>query len=301
MVAVQVPVVLPLAADDYLTALGTAARVHLEYSTASAFSTAVSTATTLVVSGTERYEFALASATTSTYYRWRVTEGTAASTATDYSATFQMPLAYATLQELTRSMDMPDTSRDDELDALLIDATDFISTYICGGRRFFREPVGAGETTLTLDILWDGQSRLSLARGRDLDIVSLSSVGVADYTGASYTTVASGSTGYYLLPDKTISGRPYSDIVLSDQGATYTTFPTGYRVVQLVGVFGWSVIPDMVRRATVDLARAWWQRQPGQDDPVGISAFGQPVFGPGTPRTVRDLARSEYAWTRTVV
>jgi hypothetical protein len=292
MVAVQVPVVLPQSAADYITAFGTAATLHLEYGTAS--TPADGTATTVLTSGTERYEFNLPTVTTAHYYRWRVAEGTAAATATAYSPVFQLPLAYATMEELVSGMDLPDESRYDDLDRLLRDATDFISTYVTGGRRFFRDPVGSGTTTLSLDVRWSGQRKLSLARGRNLDIISLSSVGVADYTGASYATVSSGSTGYYLTPDYPETGKPYTDLVLSDQSST--SFARGYRVVQLVGAFGWSAVPDLVRRATVDLARHWWHRQPGEADPVGISAFGQPIFGPGTPKTVRDLHNSEYAW-----
>jgi hypothetical protein len=292
MVAVQVPVVLATSAADYITAFGTAT-LHLEYGTATAFA-ALGTSTVALTSGTERYEFELPSVTTAHYYRWRVGNA-AASTATDYSPVFQFPLAYATMEELVSGMDLPDESRYDDLDRLLRDATDFISTYVTGGRRFFRDPVGSGTTTLSLDVRWRGQRKLSLARGRNLDIISLSSVGIAGYTGASYDTVASGSTGYYLDPDY-VTGKPYSDVVLSDQAGTYAYFPPGYRTVQLVGAFGWSSIPDLVRRATVDLARHWYHRQPGEADPVGVGAFGQPVFGPGTPKTVRDLHNSEYAW-----
>ena len=36
-----------------------------------------------------------------------------------------------------------DDDRDDELEALLIQATDYITEYVCGGRSFFRDPVAS--------------------------------------------------------------------------------------------------------------------------------------------------------------
>ena len=293
---VTIPVILDTSADDYIAHYGAGtAIVYLEYGTAT--TPADGTAQATAVSGTERYEFSLTGVTSAYYYRYRVGDD---STFHDYSPVWQQPTSYATVQELVAGMDFPDESREDELERLLMDATDYITTFVCGGRSFFRDPVGSGESTLTLDVEWPGQSKLSLARGTGLDIVSLSSVGISDYTGQGTTTIANDATGYYTLPDAVVSGRPYTDLVLSDQGTTYTYWPTGRRVVTLTGVFGWSAVPDSVRRATVDLARAWWQRQPGDADPVGITAFGAPVFGPGTPKTVRDLQRSDYAWKKLV-
>lgn len=290
-VDLQVPVVLPQAAADYGYSTAT---VYLEYADNASF-TSASTASTATTDGTEHYEFDLSGVTTAHWYRARVGESDG-SAYYDYLPAFQMPVAYATLQEVIRGRDFPDESRYDELDDLLVEATDYITTHVCGGRSFFRDPVGSGEGTATLDVTIPGQSHLSLARGDELDIISLSKVEVADYTGATYTEVASGSTGYYTLPDKARTGWPHTDLVLSDQGTTYTTFPTGHRVVRLTGVFGWSAVPDLVRRATVDLVRKWWEDRGQDGDPVGISAFGSPVFGPGMPKTVRDLARSRYSW-----
>lgn len=290
-VDVLIPVALAESSDDYIATYGTAT-LYLEYGTAT--TPADGTASTTIVSGTEYYEFWVTTEANA-YYRWRVGDG---STYTGYSATFQAPVTYATLDEVLRGLDMPDTSRYDEIQSLLVQATDYITNRVCGGRSFFRDPVGSGTTTKQLDIAWPKQPTLSLARGRPLDIVSLTTVTVADYTGDTATTVASGSAGYYLVPDVPRPGWPYTDIVLSDQGDDFTTFPTGYRVVSLTGVFGWSKVPDLVRRATADLTRHWYNSR-GSDDPVGLSAFGAPIF-PGLPKTVRDLAMSEYAWKKWV-
>lgn len=283
-----VPVALPESSDDYIASYGTAT-VYLEYGTASPPTDG--TATSTVVSGTERYDFWV-SAEPDYYYRFRVGDGIAAYTA--YSDTFQVPTTYATLDQVMRAMDFPDESRYDEVQDLLVAATDYITTRVCGGRSFFRDPVGSGETTKTLDISHRNQSVLSLARGRKLDIVSLSAVTIADYTGDTGTSVSSGDTGYYLYPDDPRPGWPYSDLVLSDQADDFITFPTGRRIVSLTGVFGWSSVPDMVRRATVDLVRHMYNSR-GSDEPVGMSAFGAPIFA-GMPKSVRDLGRSDYAW-----
>jgi len=287
---VHVPVVLPLDSADYISQYGTAT-VFLEYGTATP--PADGTATTAVVSGTEQYEFWVSTPVNS-YFRYRVGESDA-SDATSYSPTWQQPQAYATLQEVVRAMDFPDTSRYDELEALLVEATDHITNAVCGGRSFKRDPIGSGETTKTLNVMVSGQDRLSLARSADLDIISLSSVKVAAATGESYDTLAAGSTGYYLLPDDP-GARPYSDLALSDIGTAHTSFPTGWATVQLTGVFGWATVPDLVRRATVDLVRYWWNSRQADGQPVGMSAFGSPIFGSGLPKTVRDLGRSDYAW-----
>ena len=289
---VLVPVILPLASSDYIDTYGTAT-LYLEYGTATP--PADGTATRTIVSGTERYEFWVAAA--SDYdYRFRIGD---ASTFTDYSATWQMPLAYATIADVARGLDLPDESRYDELDGLLVQATDYISNVVCGGRRFFRDPLGTGTTTLDLDIDHRGQHTLSLARGRELDIVSLTSMSIAAYTGQSYDSVSDGSDGFYLLPDAPRHGHPYDDVVLSDVAPTYAWFPTGRRTVRLVGVFGWAAVPELVRRATIDLVRWMWNSRGREGEPVGLSTFGAPIFS-GMPKTVRELAHSEYAWKRWV-
>lgn len=285
-----VPIVLPESADDYITNFGTAATAYLEHGTA-ASSTAAGTVSSVLVSGTERYEFWVP--TTSQYLRWRVGGG---GDFTDYSAYFQAPVAYATLQELRRGMDLPDDSRDDELQALLMQASDYITHEVCGGRRFFRDPVYTGTTTITLDVVRDGQPSLWQATGQRLDIISLTSVGIATVTGGAYSAILTGSTGWYLSPGYPKAGWPYEDVVLSNVGTTATSWPSGYSTVQLVGAFGWPAIPDLVKRATVDLAREWYRQGPGGGGPVGINAFGTPVFGGGEPASIRQLRRSEYAW-----
>ena len=285
-----IPVVLPQDSADYVSQYGDGtAAVYLAYGSASPPTDG--TASTLVVSGTERYEFWVQDDASSYFQSW-VGDGT---DQTDVSEVFRASNAYATLQELKRGLDWPDDSRDDELQALLVEATDVITNHVCGGRSFFRDPVGSGETTLTLDVQ-RAHPKLSLARGANLDIISLSEVKVGDYTGDTLDTLTAGSTGYYLLPDVVQSGHPYTDLALSDQGTAHTRFGAGYGVVQLTGVFGWSAVPDAVRRATVDLARLWWNQRGGDGEPVGMSAFGAPIFAAGLPSTVRALGKSDYAW-----
>ena len=288
---ILVPVALPLDSADYITSFGTATTLYLEYGTAT--TPADGTATTAIVSGTEHYEFWVPAASNS-YFRWRIGGG---SDYTAYSPTFQVPTAYATLQEVVRGMDLPDTSRYDELEALLVEASDHITHRVCGGRRFFRDPVGTGTRTVTLTVVSPRKASLAAARFLPLDIVSLTSVGIADHTGDTFSTLD--AADYYLKPDMPASGHPYTDLVLSDQASTYISFPVG-RTVQLTGVFGWSAVPDLVRRATVDLVRFWYSSRRSDGEPVGMSAFGAPIFGAGLPKSVKDLAASAYAWQRWV-
>jgi hypothetical protein len=289
---INIPVYLPESAAEYISQYGQGtAAVYLAYGSASPPTDG--TASQLLTSGVERYDFWVTTAANS-YFQASVGDGTATGWT---SEVWQAPNAYCTLEEVLRGMDFPDTSRYDELEALTVEATDHITNVVCGGRSFFRDPVGSGTTTKTFDITVPGQSLLSLARGRRLDIQSVTSMTVAEYTGATASSVAmSTATGAYLVPDVVASGTPYSDIVLADTASTYTTFPVGRRVVAVTGVFGWAAVPELVRRATVDLVRFWWNDRSGDGQPVGMSAFGSPVFGAGMPKTVRDLGRSDYAW-----
>lgn len=275
-------------------AYGTGALLRLERSSLpdSGFA---ETATTPLVDDQTQYEFWDSTGTSSHYYRSRVSNG-AATSYSDYSNVFRGTdrQAYATLDSLLETMDLPDESRYNVLSDMLVRASDHIDRNF--GRRFYRDPGVSGDGTWTFNVRYPGARRLSEAIG-PIDIVSVTSLGIAASTGESFDTVTEGATGFYLSEGLLPGDPPYTDLLLSDIGSSYLTFPTGYGVVQLVGVRGFPSVPPMVEQACIDLAREWYRQGPLGGGPVGITATGIPVFGPGTPTSYQQ-AWADYRMQR---
>lgn len=107
---------------------------------------------------------------------------------------------------------------------------------------------------------------------------SVTSLGIARYTGATYEVVA--SADYFLRPTTPDPGWPYTWLWLSDvptTGVSYSFFE-GFKTIQLVGLFGWPAIPDDVTELALTLAiRVWFARQAGQTDIIGATDTGQPI------------------------
>lgn len=284
-------------AADLLTAFGAGAKVYLERDTSSAFAAPTVLSSTAIVAGTQQLEFVDTSGTSSSWYRVRVgnTGGTAY---TEYSNSLQAGSlrAYATLDDLVETMNVAstDTKALNVLADLLVDATDAI-TQMCG-RSFLRSPQVSGTEARLFHVRRAGLSSLADAVDEAVDIIpgSIVSVEVADTTGGTYTTLAAGSTGYWSEPQNPESGWPIEDILLSRVGATYLTYPVVDQGVRITAAFGWPSVPDLVKRATIDLAREWYRQGPGGGGPVGVSALGQPQFGSGYPPTWWMLYRSDY-------
>lgn len=145
----------------------------------------------------------------------------------------------------------------------------------------------ASGTAYTFDN-WEPKTRLLVPTG----IVSLTSVALAQYTGATYETLA--STDWFLRPSQPAPGWPYTELWLSDRPAgTFASFPTGYDVIRLIGTFGWSAVPDeLVDVATTTAMRAWAGRGAGQTDIVGTDDFGRPVVSRYLSARDRDTLRA---------
>lgn len=282
--AIKITVNLAEPADDLLEGYGAGAKIHIQRDTVAAFTAPVDLPLVSIVSGTEQYEVWDTAGTTTSWYRWRV-ENTTATVVGEWSAAFQ-PYAlttYATITDLAETMNLPNEAKYNLLADLLIDASDAI-THLCG-RDFYRHPQLSGTETRTYHIKASGQSSLKLAVNQPIDIVSVTTLEIG-YAGGTYTTVAAGSTGYYLEPAVPAPGWPYTSIILSRYG-TYDAFPVGDQVVRITGVFGWPAVPSLIKRATVDLAREWYRVGPGGGGPIGMSALGQPIFQRGMPPTVQ--------------
>lgn len=280
-------------AADLLTTYGAGAKVYLERDTTSAFAAPTVVSSTTIVSGTEQLEFVDTSGTSSSWYRVRV-GNSGGTTYGDYSDGVQATsvLSYATADDVIETMSVAasDTKAYNLLADLVIDASDYISR-ACK-RTFYRSPQVSGTEVRVYNVVRPRERTLSRAIGQDVDIISLSTVEAADTVSGSYTTIASGATGYYTSPDVLVSGFPYEDIYLSPEGASYTRFPSG-GLVRLTGAFGWPSVPPLIKRATIDLAREWYRQGPGGGGPIGTSALGQPIFQRGNPPSV-DQAISMY-------
>lgn len=199
-------------------------------------------------------------------------------------------MAYATLDDLLATMSVAPADADAQalLDDLLEDASASI-TEMCG-RSFYL----SGTETRTFNVVKRNATLLSDALSYPVDIISLSLVELAWQTGDTFSTVASGSNGYSLSPEYPDTGWPYQDILLSNIPTDFLAFPYGQGVVRLTGIFGWPVVPNLVKRATIDLAREWYRQGPGGGGPIGISQLGAPIFSSGSPPTVRQLYKSDY-------
>jgi hypothetical protein len=271
------------AVDDWIRDLGSGAKIRLERDTTTLFPAPTLVASPPLVASQSAYEVYDATGTTSNYYRFRLqklddTQPTAWSEAFQGGAVN----AYATLDSLREYLELPNDDRDNLLADLLVRASAWI-TERCG-RDFYRHPQVSGTETR----LYNGTGSHIGPRGRSLieDIISVTSVRYAAFTGASYAALV--STDYYLEPATPRSGWPYEELVLSDVG-TLTAIYEGYRTLEVVGAFGWSAVPEMIAMATLDLAREFYRQGPGGGGPVGVNQFGTPIFGGGMPMSVREV------------
>ena len=281
--------------DEILTGFGAGALGRCEFS-ADGSTGWTEFATFAIVTGTTQYTVYHAAGATTTWYRLRYSKALpgVAADYSGYGASFQATAlaAYASLDDLLETMTTPSTDDNNVLSDFLVRASDRVDQ-LCG-RQFYRNPQVSGDGTFTLHVTNPRTNRLSAALGHGIDIVSVTSLSLAYYTGGPLGTVALGASGYFLWPDVVPLGQPYTDLILSDYTGTYYYWPRGYGTIVLTGVLGFPSVPPLVQQATIDLAREWFRQGPGGGGPVGINAFGTPVFGPGTPSSVMDLYNSDY-------
>lgn len=274
---------------DKITEFGLGAKLYWERDNTSATgSFADATGSVVLDPDVTQYEIVDATGQVGHWYRTRI--GTSLGAPFDeYGPVFQGGAvgAYATLDALREYVENPDNSKDNMLSDLLVQASASLDRKC--RRDFFRHPQLTGTETRTFD--GDGAARLFVRAG----IVSLTSVGLAQLTGGSYTTLA--GSDWFLQPDQPVDS--YDSVVLSDQSGWVEPVAYGRRTWQLTGVFGFAAIPEDVVKATLDLAREWYRQGPGGGSPVGLNQFGTPLFLQGAPTTVRDVVEN-YA-RRTLV
>jgi hypothetical protein len=276
-------------AADLLLEFGAGAKVYLERDTSSAFSSPTVVTSTVLVGGTEQYEFTDTSGTSTSWYRVRV--GNSGATAyTDYSAGVQalQVLAYATVDDVRAVSNYANDETKNPLIAdLLIDAKELIDERC--GRTFARNPQISGDGTFTFRVRRPGQRSLVAALGSGVDIASITTLEMADVDGGTYTTIASGSTGYYGIAGTGPTPWPYEDIELSRLAASYSAYTLGDATLRVTGVLGFTSVPRLVRRASIDMVREWIRQGPQGGVPAGVNQYGTPLFVQGEPHTFRKV------------
>lgn len=268
--------------DELLNAgaYGASARVRLQTAAAAAgpFTDVAGTGSTpviTIVAATFSYTGYDPAGAEASWYRTRYEslDGTRLSSWTD---PFQVgAVTYADLDDLKEEVKPPTSQSDNHLLDLLVQATGSINE-LCE-RDFFRHPFAGTETRL---FSGSGTRRLRVKAG----IISLSTVELATATGQAYATLA--GTDWYLEPFEQGPGWPSESVVLSDV-SEFSSWYTGHQTVRLTGQFGFPEVPELVRKATIDLAREWYRAGPGGGGPVGVNRYGTPVFGGELPYSVQ--------------
>jgi hypothetical protein len=257
---------------------GTGAIVRLE-SSATEAGTYASVGTATLQDDVDQYLIGDPAGTEATWYRTRY-ENAGGTVVSAYSDPFQVggPAAYASVESLREMLGLPDDSRDNLLADCLRRASGWI-TDECH-RSFFRHPAVTGTEQRTYHLDAD-------AREIEDDIVSLTTVESAPYTGAAY--VALGGTDWVLVPAE-VDGVPYEALRLSDVGVAPYLY-RGYATVRLTGVFGFPEVPPLIEQATLDLARELYQQGPGGRT-VGMD-FGR--LPTSVQRAIARYARHSFA------
>lgn len=181
-----------------------------------------------------------------------------------------MTVAVGTYVSLTalklRTVGTADTADD----TLLQTIVDQVNTYVEVTVGRVLAPIASG--TVTFDIP-ESTTVLYVKEG----IRAITSLEVADYTGATYATV--GTADYFLRPLAPRPGWPYTEVHFSDvPTGSYSAFPVGFATVRLVCTRGWAEVPEDIEDVAITTAvRAWHAREAGQADVIGTDEMGRPV------------------------
>lgn len=124
------------------------------------------------------------------------------------------------------------------------------------------------------------------------DLVSVTTLKVADQTGADYTTLDA-ATDYFLGPSVRPLGQPYQWISLSDIGSY--TYSFGHRTVEIAGVWGWAAVPADIKQIVASMvARNYQQsRGGGVSRIVDIPDLGTIEFSDPATNTTGGFSASE--------
>jgi hypothetical protein len=296
--ALKLVIDLDQSAEDLLAGYGAGAVISIERDTSSAMTGATEIATVPIVDGTQQYEHWDAAGDGSHYYRTavRAAGGTPAS---EYGPVFRGTAqgAYATIQDVVDTMDLPSQAKYSLLQRLLDDTSEEVDR-VCG-RTFRRVPDVDGEETFFVDVLDTMQRSLAAANcgqgcsdGHPLDIISISAIDYRADETDDYQALTE-NTDFILQRGAGPPGMawPYEDLQLI-YGAKLAYWPPGLRAVRITGVRGFTAVPGEVRRAVVDSVRDQHRQAVlGAPQAAGVNQFGVPVVMTGQPRSWREALR----------
>ena len=94
----------------------------------------------------------------------------------------------------------------------------------------------------------------------------------------TYDTTWTVTTDFVVGPSDQRAGYPWYRI----EAVGSRTFPcAGRRArVEVTALYGWDVVPDMVKNVTLDLAAFYWKRRDAIGGEIGFEGFSSPGVGP---------------------
>ena len=258
------------------------ARFRLDRDTTAAFASSTEVVTTVLTSGTERYEVFDTSGTSTSWYRWRI-EDAADVALSAWSVGWQVleSRPIATLADVKQRLGTTSATDDDMLVSIIGGVNDAFTAYI----GYYPGP--STDTARTLhgkDAVWNGH-RMWIVGG----VRSITTLAIAGSTGGATSNAT--STDYILGPHASYlrPGEPYHYIEFVDvTTGSWGYFPHGYSNVVITGYFGWSSVPaELVQRATLESVRHWKARATGDADVVGSDEFGNQIISYRFPAELR--------------
>lgn len=279
-------------AGDWLAA-NAAARFRLDRDSSAAFDAPTEVSTTVLVSGTERYEIWDENGATASWYRFRI-EDDVDSGISGWSTPWQVLASQpiATLASVKQVLGSGASTTDDDMLSRIIDGVNAAMVH-----RIGYYPGPSDDTTRTYDgaeAVRDGK-RLWVPGG----VRAVTSLTLATSTGGSGT--AATLTDFFLGPSSYLSrpAEPYHYIEFKDvTTGAHSQFEYGFGNVVAVGLFGWHAVPDdLVHIATAWAVRRWKARATGDSEVLGTDEFGGQVVTDRLPaewKRVIDSYRLEW-------
>lgn len=263
------------------------ARFRLDRSASggAAFTTSTEVTTTVLVSGTDRYEVYDANGTGTSWYRFRI-EDNADVALSDWTTPFQVTARQpiATLASVKVALGPGAVATDDDVLSLFIDG---INGRIVQRIGYYPGPSSDTSRTYHGKDAVRNRKRLWIPGG----VRSVTTLSIATSTGGSAT--AATSTDYVLGPDSydLRPGEPYHWIEFVDvTTGSHSSFAHGYSNVVIAGLFGWGAVPDdLVSVATSWAVHDWKTRNTG-----GVGVVGSEDFG------FTDISRLPFEWRRVI-
>jgi hypothetical protein len=183
---------------------------------------------------------------------------------------------YATLPELKSILSISDTADDPDLEGAIEAASRQIDAHCGQGRKFWQDSTVVVRTY-----------RPTMATVLVVDDISTATgliVKVDTTDDGTFDTTLTISTDFQLEPLNAPSEfpvQPWTHIRLLDgQISSWTCLSSGRASVQVTAKFGWSAVPDAVKRACLLQAKSIFKAQDATFGSFQLSIDGQPMRVP---------------------